>query len=1375
MLAARTWAWLVVVAGAAVARAEDWPTFRHDNHRSGKTAERLSAESLERQWTWQSPQPPQPAWAGPAKWDAFANLKPLRSMRNYDPAFHPIAVGGSVYFGSSVDDSVHCLDAASGKEKWSYTTDGPVRIAPAYVDGRLYFGSDDGRAYCLRAEDGRLVWRHRPVPAGRRILNNGRLISPWPCRTGVLVAGDTAYFGAGMLPWKESYLCAVDARTGKPEGPGRYVRPQSGVTMEGALLASQRQLFSPQGRVPPLLFDRAGGKSLGSLDNKGGGGCFVLVTDDRQVYHGPGNKTGWISQSNAQTRERLASFSGGNEMIVDGDTAYLLSDYRLAAMDRRTKKARWSKPCEYPYTLILAGGTLFAGGRDAVAALRAKDGKLLWEGEVPGRAYGLAVAGGRLLVSTDEGAVCCFRRAPKPATAKTVAESPQTDEKPLEAVRPIEDKALAGRWVFQGQLVRDATVEDLAGSLDGAIQGPVRLQRIGNVEALAADGNGSVLLAEDHTKADLPTREISAETWVRVDEPLTWGGIIGAVQDNGSYERGWLLGYNGSRFSFAVCGKQGPGNLTYLAAGPDFQPGTWHHVVGTYDGREMRVYVDGQLKATSTAQKGPIDYPPQAFYEIGAYHDKDEFFRLTGMIHEVRVYRRVLRAEEVRKHHQSKRLGQLPASKPEEPITLAVGPYLKFTGPDAAVVRWQTRHPSPTILEYGSGKDVRKVEDPKPKTSHRAELHGLRHNTVYRYVIKVLAGNQPRATEKFECDTFFNFSPAVLPDASHPDRPQDMTGRLYARAAEHVLSAGGVREGICLVIGSGDGRLASQLAGRSRLRVIGVDTDADAVAAARRRLKHAGTYGSRVSVQQVDSFDRLPFVGDFANLVVSQRVLSEGKCVGKAAEVLRLLRPGGGVALLGQPPATANELSKAALEAWCKAGDVPATIRQDKHGLWAQLVRAPLEDIGVWSHQYGLPDNSAYGGESLEGARSADDLAVQWVGRPGPRAQADRNGRKPSPLSVGGRLLMQGLHRIIALDAYNGTILWSLEIPDFERFNVPRDCSNWCADRRHVFAAVRDKCWRIDAADGKVSKFYPVIAGPKDDWDYDWGYLASHEDGLIGSAVKQGTSWTNFFGGDGWYDARSGPGSYKICSDRLFSLDKQSGKVRWTYARGLVINPTITVGAGRVWFVECRNAKAIGSDQRRLGMAELWQDQFLVALDVKTGRKLWETPIDTADGLVVFYLAYADGRLVLVSSDEKYHVYAFDANDGAAVWDVDFDWSGKDHGKHMSRPAIVGGKVYVRPRVIDLATGKIQERPMPGGGCGTYAATEQTLIFRDGNVTLWDFRGNKKSSWQRLRPGCWLSTIPAAGMLLSPEGGGGCSCGNWMETSIGFMPKRAQQ
>jgi hypothetical protein len=53
---------------------------------------------------------------------------------------------------------------------------------------------------------------------------------------------------------------------------------------------------------------------------------------------------------------------------------------------------------------------------------------------------------------------------------------------------------------------------------------------------------------------------------------------------------------------------------------------------------------------------------------------------------------------------------------------------------------------------------------------------------------------------------------------------------------------------------------------------------------------------------------------------------------------------------------------------------------------------------------------------------------------------------------------------------------------------------------------------------------------------------------------------------------------------------------------------------------------------------------------------------------------------------------------------------------------------------------------------------------------MWDVASEKVTGWYNLRPSCWLSTVPANGMVLSPEGGGGCSCGNWLETSIGFAP-----
>lgn len=102
---------LLVMVGAAA--AADWPTFRHDNHRSGQTLEQLPAARLAANWVYRSPCPPQPAWAGPAKWDAYKNIT-LRSMRNYDPVYHVTVCGSSLYFGSSVDEVLQISYAGPG-------------------------------------------------------------------------------------------------------------------------------------------------------------------------------------------------------------------------------------------------------------------------------------------------------------------------------------------------------------------------------------------------------------------------------------------------------------------------------------------------------------------------------------------------------------------------------------------------------------------------------------------------------------------------------------------------------------------------------------------------------------------------------------------------------------------------------------------------------------------------------------------------------------------------------------------------------------------------------------------------------------------------------------------------------------------------------------------------------------------------------------------------------------------------------------------------------------------------------------------------------------------------------------------------------------
>ena len=1105
---------LIAAACGPLPARGDWPTHRHDDRRSGATAEACDPATLSAAWTHTTGTPPRTAWAGAAKYDAFARILGLKSMRNYDPVFHPVIAGGKVLYGSSVDHGVHCLDAATGEALWTGTTGGPVRIAPAVVDGVVFVGADDGILRALALEDGRELWKFTPVATPGRVIHEGNCISLWPCRTGAMVVGDTVYAAFSLLPWKRSYLVAVDRRTGRP-GDGGFVRELDAVTLEGPLLATSTQVLCPQGRIAPVAFSREDGRPLGALP--GGGGCSVVIGDDGRVFHGPGNKAGEFYVSEGPARKMLARYEGAVALVAEGGDIYVLTEVAIMKVGSDGQVA-WKSDVTGGVELIKAGGQLFVGGRDEVRGFEAADGKDVWRAPIRGRAFGLAAAGGRLLASTDEGAIHCF--AP--------------GDKPIEQV--------------------------------------------------------------------------------------------------------------GARADVAA---------------------------------------------------------PQA------------------------------------------------EAAPQEPFLPSIGPCLRFTGPDRAVISWTSEEPAPSVVVLAGPDGRREFRDPKATVDHRVVVDDLRLGALYHYRI----AHQPAEARQslsaaYECDMFFN-------DFQRPEAV-GVEGPEQAEAEAMAAALGGPAD-LCVLWGVGDGRLTAALAARSGARVIGFDDDFARVKAARERLRDRGFYGTRAAVLEVESLSEPLDVERCADLVVV------GGGAAQAAAAAELVRPGGVAVVAADAGSLGADFTSV-------AGTTPRAGDPTAGGTWRAWRRKPDPTSGSWTHQYAAADNSAYGGEALGGVRSAAELRPLWIGRPGPRDQADRSGRKPSPLAVGGRLYVQGLDRITALNAANGTILWRLEIPGLARFNVPRDSSNWCADETHIYAVVRDRCWKIDGATGDVVAHLPAAAGKRADWAYDWGYVGRVGPLLLGSTVKHDTAYRDFWGGEGWYDDKAGASTVSTCSDTLFALAAADGGSRWTYRRGQIINSTITAAGGRVLFVECRHPAIEASETHRVAAAELWLDQHLVALDADTGRVLWERPIDTADGTVLFHLAATPEKLVLVSSDFRYHAACFDAATGEPEWQQDFDWQSDNHGGHMSRPAIVGKKIFVRPRVLDLETGKLLEERMPGGGCGSYAATSSSLIFRAGNVTIWDAFTGAATSWQRLRPDCWISTIPAGGLLLSPEGGGGCSCGSWLETSIAFIP-----
>lgn len=471
--------------------AADWPTYLGDYTRSGATRDALLFP-LRESWTHRSAHAPRPAWPEPARRDVLNRHEGLRALMTFDRAFQVVGAEGRVFFGSSADDKLYALDARTGDPVWSFFSDGPVRLAPTIADGRVYFGSDDGWVYCLRADDGQLVWKYTPAESPACLPGNGRMISLWPIRTGIVVADGTAYFGAGLFPQQKVYLVALDASSGQIKW-----KHEVPVSAQGYLLASPQRLYVPTGRTNPTVFARDDGRRLGEVP--GAGGAYGLLMRD-SVVSGPGRAVRRLNVVGVETTETIAAFDG-LRLAVQGPIAYMQSETQLSAFDhvryaaltaqqtalaaeqKRLKSAApaeasdraaaeaverqaaalaeraaqlgreiaacsfWKVECRHSLAMIAVDGAVVVGGDGEIAAIDSANGTVVWTAPVSGKAYGLSVVDGRLMASTDQGVIHCFA-APDETRAAT-AQPPLARRPP----RAAADKAANERAAHVAGLI----------------------------------------------------------------------------------------------------------------------------------------------------------------------------------------------------------------------------------------------------------------------------------------------------------------------------------------------------------------------------------------------------------------------------------------------------------------------------------------------------------------------------------------------------------------------------------------------------------------------------------------------------------------------------------------------------------------------------------------------------------------------------------------------------------------------------------------------------------------------------------------------------------------------------------------------------------
>lgn len=188
----------------------------------------------------------------------------------------------------------------------------------------------------------------------------------------------------------------------------------------------------------------------------------------------------------------------------------------------------------------------------------------------------------------------------------------------------------------------DNTALDIVGTSNGLRHGNSGYAVDDGHQAFSFDGVADYL--EITRSALLEPSTITVEFWVKQNgEPALYTPYVAKTRADGPYGGFLFNEYFGNRMTFQA---NISGNWTYLFGNTSLTPGIWHHIAGTYDGTNLRLYVNGALDGAVYAP-GSLSYADTATnIRIANSGDTPTLF-FNGLVDEVSIYDRALSDTEI--------------------------------------------------------------------------------------------------------------------------------------------------------------------------------------------------------------------------------------------------------------------------------------------------------------------------------------------------------------------------------------------------------------------------------------------------------------------------------------------------------------------------------------------------------------------------------------------------------------------------------------------------------------------------------------------------------------------------------------------------------
>jgi len=594
-------------------------------------------------------------------------------------------------------------------------------------------------------------------------------------------------------------------------------------------------------------------------------------------------------------------------------------------------------------------------------------------------------------------------------------------------------------------------------------------------------------------------------------------------------------------------------------------------------------------------------------------------------------------------------------------------------------------------------------------------------------------------------------------------------------SVQRLIKQFNITQGYCLAFGLKDGHQLAELARQTKLQIIGVDADAKKVSQIRNHLDALSLYGKRISICVADPvpLDVSPYL---ASLIISENIDDSGidQGVPFVRRIFQALRPYGGVAVFNTSDEQHDQFNVAVIEAKLKKAEV---LRSGKMTILKRV--GALPGSGDWTHQYADVANTAVSKDSLVKA----PLGILWFGGSTNENILPRHGHGPSEQVIGGRLFIEGVDSMRAMDVYTGRILWETKLPGIGKYysNTSHQPgansvgSNYASAKDGIYIAYGNKGLRLDPQTGKILAEFKLPADENSKAP-EWGYIGLWENLLIvgSSPIKEEGKTPGKFTQDG------------TTSKRLVVMDRYSGKVLWKKEAELGFrHNAIVLGDGKLFCID-RLPDSVVEIMKRRGLKIKGTDRLL-ALDAVSGKEIWSS------GKNIFgtWLAYSTEFGILLQSgraardmlrDEPANrMIAYRGDAGDVVWDKPNSHSGPCLLHHQ--------RIITQSGAFDLLSGEKELRTNPlngvksswnysrNYGCNSAVGSECLLTFRSAAAGYFDLLSDSGTgNMGGFKSGCTSNLIVANGVLNAPDYTRTCSCAYQNQTSLAFihMPEMEQ-